>query len=68
MIDDALAKYILMRMFDRLEDPMPDAIKQKYKSRKGYSFWLHNFKADKFVPKELFVEMLHFANEEVDKK
>ena len=50
-IDAALGKYILMKMFDRLEDPMPNAIKEKYKSTPGYAFWINNFKDDKAVKK-----------------
>lgn len=38
-------------MFDRLEDPMPNAIKEKYKSTIGYAFWINNFKDDKSVKK-----------------
>jgi len=50
-IDEALGKYILMKMFDRLDDPMPNAIKEKYKSTIGYGFWINNFKDDKTVKK-----------------
>lgn len=67
MIDSVLGKYILMKMFDRLEDPMPNAIKERYKSKVGYSFWLNNFKDDKTVKRSLFDEMLSFCNDETPK-
>ena len=54
-----------MKMFDRLEDPMPPAIKGKYKSCVGYKFWVNNFNAEMRIKKKIFKVMLQECNEDV---